>query len=51
MFPTFEGFCHPITGEPNGGIAGYVAENEGNILRPRVCFQCENNIEQLLTIP
>ena len=25
-----EGFCPPITGEPKGGIAGYVTENEGN---------------------
>ena len=25
-----EDFCPPITGEPKGGIAGYVTENEGN---------------------
>ena len=25
-----EDFCPPITGEPKGGIAGYVTKNEGN---------------------
>ena len=30
LFSLGEDFCPPITGEPKGGIAGYVTENEGN---------------------
>ena len=30
LFSPGEDFCPPITGEPKGGIAGYVTENEGN---------------------
>ena len=33
MFPSGEGFCPPITGEPKGVIAGYVTENEGGQMR------------------
>ena len=42
MFPSGEVLCPPITGEPKGGIAGYVTEAEGNICAPIMCFQCEN---------
>ena len=42
MFPSGEGFCPPITGEPKGLIAGYVTEAEGNRCVSRMCFQCEN---------
>ena len=41
MFPSGEGFCPPITGEPKGGIAGYVTEAEGDRCVSRMCFQCE----------
>ena len=42
MFPSSEGFCPPITGEPKGVIAGYVTKAEGNICAPIMCFQCKN---------
>ena len=42
MFPSGEGFCPPITGEPKGVIAGYVTEAEGDRCVSRMCFQCEN---------
>ncbi len=35
-----EDFCPPITGEPKGGIAGYVTENEGN----RCARECAFNV-------
>ena len=41
MFPSGEGFCPPITGEPKGVIAGYVTEAEGDRCVSRMCFQCE----------
>ena len=43
MFPSGEGFCPPITGEPKGVIAGYVTEAEGDRCVSRMCFQCEND--------
>ena len=50
MFPSGEGFCPPITGEPKGVIAGYVTKNEGNRCAPRTCFQCENDTNRLYKI-
>ena len=41
MFPSHEGFCPPITGEPKGVIAGYVTESKGYICAPKTCFQCK----------
>ena len=36
-----EDFCPPITGEPKGGIAGYVTENEGNRCARERAFNVE----------
>ena len=50
MFPSGEGFCPPITGEPKGVIAGYVTEAEGDRCVSRMCFQCEYDTTDCISV-